>query len=528
LIRRRLLLAAVFAVLFALGWWVGRGGARTDPYAREDLLVEVLERVRQNYVDEVNPQKLMEGAIRGMLRGLDPYSQYLTTRQYRQLQSVTEGKFGGIGVVVSVRDNYPTVISPLEGTPAWEAGLQSGDVIVRIDGRSSAGLAIDEVAELLRGAEGTKVAVTVHRPGDDEVHEFTLERRIIVTRSVPYAFVAAPGVGYLRLADFSEKSGPEVRAALQRLAAAGAGSLILDLRSNPGGLLAEAVDVTEEFVPRGTLVVYTHGRLQDQDQRFYAAGSEPFTHWPMVVLVDGASASASEIVAGALQDLDRALVIGRTTYGKGSVQSVFPLRGRSAALKLTTSLYYTPSGRSIHRPARDTTTDPAGDDGDPVVPRDSAPAPRFRTAAGRTVYGGGGVTPDVAVAPDTLSPLVATIERRGLALRFANRRVTTRRGAALDGGSPVPWSELASFLEAETPGVKPPELEAQRAVLERLVRRETARRCCGDSAAARVNLDADPVFRRALEVLGRAKAPRDVFSAAGLAALPARRPANAR
>jgi carboxyl-terminal processing protease len=523
LIRRRLLLGAAFLVLFGLGWWVGRVGARTDAYAQLDVFVEVLDRVRKSYVDPTDPAKLVEGAVRGMIRGLDPYSQYLGPKQYKNLQSITEGRFGGIGVVVSIRDNYPLVISPIEGTPAWEAGVLSGDVIVKVEGQSSAGLTIDEVADRLRGNPGTHVALTLHREGDESDRDVNLERQIIVSRSVPYAFMAAPGIGYVRLSDFSEKSGAEVRAAVERLRGQGAHEMILDLRSNPGGLLSQAVDVAEEFVPRGTMIVYTHGRSSQQDQRYYSTELHPLMQWPMVVLVDNATASASEIVAGALQDLDRALIVGRTTFGKGSVQSVFPLRAHDAALKLTTALYYTPSGRSIHKPVRDT-TQADDDDEDAVAPSDSArPAPMFRTAAGRKVYGGGGITPDLVVLPDSLPPLAGRVDQRALALRFVNRWMNEHKGQPIDRTSPVPWDEFTRYLRQEKFEAATQDLDRERGALERILRREIARRCCGDSAAARVFLDGDPVFRRALDVLTRARTPRDVYAAAGLAALPERK-----
>ncbi|MBI5711288.1 MAG: S41 family peptidase [Candidatus Eisenbacteria bacterium] len=516
MLRRRLVIGAVLVALFGLGWWAGRVASR-DLYADLDVFVEVLHRIEGNYVDPVDPQRLVQGALKGMLRDLDPYSQFLDEKEFANLQSVTHGSFGGIGIVVSVRDDYPTVISPIEGSPAWEAGLRAGDVIVAIDGKSSAGLTVGEVAGRLRGAAGTQVRVTVRREGEDGEHEVTLERRVIETHAVPYAFLAAPAVGYVRLADFSERSGAEVGDAVERLRALGAKSLVLDLRSNPGGLLEQAVDVAERFVPKGTLVVYTRGHARGQDNRYLAAEPRPNTQWPMVVLVDGGSASAAEIVAGALQDLDRALVVGRTTFGKGSVQTVFPLRGGGSALKLTTALYYTPSGRSIHHAVQGAQPDEGEDDeGDGEPPsdgRDSVPRAAFHTRAGRIVYGGGGIAPDVVVVPDTLQGLARKVESRGLAFRFANRWLNLHPEPRPADAAPVPWQDFLAWLRAEKLEFTGAEATSQRAQLERAVRRELARRMSGDSAAARVALEDDPVFARALQALARARGPRDVFAA---------------
>ncbi len=526
--RRHLVWAAILAALFAIGWWVGRSSATapSDLYRDLDVFIEVLQKVEQAYVDPVDPRAAIEGAIKGMLRDLDPFSQYLDARSWDNLKATTHGSFGGIGIVVSVRDNYPTVISPIEGSPAWTVGLRPGDVIVKINGRSSAGLTVEEVANRLRGAAGTQVTIGVRREGEDDDHEYTLERKIIVTKSVPYAFVTGERTGYLRLANFSETSGAEVRAALDRLRARGATRLVLDLRVNPGGLLDQAVDVVEQFVKPNTLVVFTHGRAKGQDHRYYSAENSPQLDWPLVVLVDQGSASASEIVAGALQDLDRALVVGENSYGKGSVQSVFPLRGNNAALKLTTARYYTPSGRSIHRSANDhrplagAGDGAGGDEGDeeeaapaPGAP-DSTPAPAYHTLGGRIVYGGGGIKPDLVVKPDSLPPLSRRVESRGLPFRFANRWGNAHAGAKPGAPAAVPWRDFVEFLGAEKVAHTSGELERERPVLERAVRRELARRAGGDSAAARVALEGDPVIARALEILGHARTPREVFAVA--------------
>ena len=538
MIRRRVVWAGLLLLPFALGWWAGRGGASSDLYSNLDVFVEVIHKVQDNYVDPVDSTKLIDGALKGMLASLDPYSQFMDRHAFQNLVAVTDGHYGGVGLMVTVRDRWPSVISPIEGGSAWEAGVRPGDVIVEIDGKSSAGLSLDEVADRLRGDAGTRVRLGVRAEGEDSTRTLVLERRDIVTRSVPYSFMLDRGVGYVRLSNFSETSGSEVRAAVSHLAGQGARSLILDLRGNPGGVLEQAVNVSEQFLPKGALVVSKRGRAAGQDARYYASGTRPNLDWPMAVLVDAGSASASEIVAGALQDLDRAVLVGQTSFGKGSVQKVYPLVGGTEALKLTTALYYTPSGRSIHklRGAALVAADDSDDEGDnadadTTAAAKAAPRPRFHTAAGRVVFGGGGVTPDAEVPVDSLPPLVLDLERGALPFRFANRwtnaHPATGDGAAKASGSaktsdatwgaplaPNVWSAFESFVRAEKPAVTEAALEAERPRLERAVRRELARRTAGDAAAARVAFEKDPVVRRALDALAKARAPRDVFVAA--------------
>ncbi|HEV2104482.1 MAG TPA: S41 family peptidase, partial [Candidatus Eisenbacteria bacterium] len=409
MVRRRILLGVLLGALFAAGWWAGRGRAANGLYSSLDLFVEVLHAVQTNYVDPVQTQPLMQGAMHGLVRELDPWSRYLDPAEFQAARAASDGSFDGVGAALDVRDGWPLVISAVEGSPAWDAGLEPGDVITRIDGHGTQGLGLGDVSSRLRGPAGTTVRLALTRPGEDGEREVTVTRGRVFVSSVPYAFVAAPGVGYLRLAQFAGGAARQVQAALDTLHAAGARSLVLDLRGDPGGSVDEAVAIAGDLLPAGDLVATTHGRTPDANRRYTVAERRPGPAWPVVALVDGGSASASEIVAGALQDHDRALLVGEPTFGKGLVQTVYPLRDRAGALQLTTAWFLTPSGRTLHRPGV-TGSDDTGDDD--TAPADTAakPAPVFHTDGGRVVHGGGGLEPDLVVHPDSLPPLARTLE----------------------------------------------------------------------------------------------------------------------
>ena len=452
MVRRRVLLGAVLGALFALGWWAGGSHAARGLYSGLDLFVEVLETVKGNYVDPVDTGKLVTGAMRGVARGLDPWSRYLDPEEFRAVKGTIQGAFDGIGASVDQRGGWPVVIAPIEGSPAWDAGLLPGDLITKIDGHSMFGMSPDEVSGRLRGPAGTTVVLTIAR--DDAERDLKLQRRRVTVKNVPYAFVAAPGVGYLRLAHFSAHAALDVAAAVDTLRAAGARALVLDLRGNPGGTIDEAVGIASQFLPPGGRVTSTVGRASGVSRDYDARAARSELHWPLAVLVDGGSASASEIVAGALQDHDRAVLVGDTTFGKGVAQQIYPLRTSLGALQLTVSRYLTPSGRSIHRERLMAHFD--DEEADPLpgeAPRDSGSASRtFRTDGGRVVRGGRGLAPDLRVPADS--------------------GATRLR------------------LNAKHPG--------------------------GAAGAAREALARDPVFQRALEVLKRASDARGVFAAAGL------------
>lgn len=360
---RRLVYSAVVVVL-AANLFVGArvysaagGTAEKDSaYPTLELFSYVMERIRKDYVDGENLtyKELVYGAMKGMVNTLDPHSEFMEPEKFRDLQNDTQGAFGGLGVVISMRDGYVTVVAPMDESPGFRAGILSGDRIVRIDGKSTEKMSVDDAKKYLRGEPGSAVKLTVYRPGSNEFKDLELKREEIHVDMVKDVNgkkefpLGENKVGYVRLVQFGEKTGDELTQALKKLKAQGMRGLILDLRWNPGGLLEQAVEVCEKFLPRGQLVVTTEGRNSAQDSRRYAKGRGDVTEGAhMVVLVNLGSASASEIVAGCLQDVKRATILGEKTFGKGSVQSVMPL-GNGGALRLTTAKYYTPSHKVIH------------------------------------------------------------------------------------------------------------------------------------------------------------------------------------
>ncbi len=315
-------------------------------YENLQIFSDVLDIVKESYVQEVESEELVEGAISGMLRTLDPHSSYLDPDAYKELQVETKGSFGGIGIEITIRDGVLTVVSPLEGTPAYELGIQAGDQILRVDGEPTKEMTLMEAVKKMRGPKGTNVVLTIMREEFTKPQDFVVTRATIAIRSVR-SKTLEPGYGYIRLSQFQSSTARDLRKEIANLEKENKSlkGLILDLRNNPGGLLDQAVKVSDEFLNEG-LIVYTGGRLKSQDMRFEAHMNTKPHSYPIVVLVNEGSASAAEIVAGALQDHKRAVVVGVKTFGKGSVQTVMPLRNGSA-LRLTTALYYTPSGRSI-------------------------------------------------------------------------------------------------------------------------------------------------------------------------------------
>jgi carboxyl-terminal processing protease len=346
----------VVAALLAAGLLHGVSfGAKEDKapsdneelYRELELFEHALSIVRSDYVEEPKAKTLIYGALKGMLATLDPYSQFLDPDSYNELRVDTEGEFGGLGIEITLKDDLLTIISPIDDTPAARAGLLAGDRIVKIDGEMTRGITLIEAVKKLRGKPKTPVTLTIFREGENELKDVELERAVITIQSVREASILEDHIGYIRVSDFREKTAEDMEAALKRLRDQEMDSLILDLRNNPGGLLDVSVSVAELFLNRHQLIVSTKGRLRNQNQEIRSRVSGMVPDMPMVVLINEGSASASEIVAGAIQDHHRGIVMGTKSHGKASVQTIFPLKDGSA-LRLTTSKYFTPVGRSIH------------------------------------------------------------------------------------------------------------------------------------------------------------------------------------
>lgn len=336
-----MVVAIVCGVLIGKGW--ERTGHATETYEELKTFSEVLNQVQRHYVDETKTKELVQGAIRGMLSTLDPHSAYMTPEMYKEMQVETKGEFGGVGIQIGVKENRLAVIAPIEGTPAQRAGIKAGDFIVKVNDETTKDLTLMDAVQKMRGPKGTKVNLTIQREGTPDPLQFTLMRDTIKIESVKSKII--DNLGYVRLTQFQEATGRDLAKAIKQFREQKVQGAILDLRNNPGGLLTAAVDVSEQFLPNGKLVVFTKNREGKKDE-WLAKSKDQMDELPIIILVNEGSASASEIVAGALQDWGRAVIVGTTSFGKGSVQTILPL-GDGSGLRLTTAKYYTPKGRSI-------------------------------------------------------------------------------------------------------------------------------------------------------------------------------------
>jgi carboxyl-terminal processing protease len=513
------------------------GGSRLGDQLR--LYTSILGAIEENYVDEVKSDRLVAGSIREMLRTLDPHSNFLEVKEYSTLQERQKGSYYGLGITVQSIDGNITVVAPFEGTPAFRLGIRAGDVISGIEEEDARGMSIDDAVKRLRGAKGTPVRITIVRPGHDEPLEFTVIRDEIPLHSVPYFFMASKRTGYVRLTDFNETTAcrpgepsdceRELESALRQLKEAGATSIVLDIRDNPGGLLDQAFAVSNLFLKKGQLVVFTRGRTRRDESNYITEGESRFKDVPLVVLVSKHSASASEIVAGAIQDHDRGLIVGETTFGKGLVQTIMPLRNvRGYALALTTARYYTPSGRSIQRDYGATALE------DYVAPKDRRTCDEVGgeaklTDAGRKVYGGDGITPDYCVEPETPSKFVGFLISRQAFLAFSRGYAApdTTGNAKIAGAGSRSTSATANgkvkvigrdfevtdqvladfknFLVSRKIRHTDEELAAHREDISRQILEDVVRQVFGEAESRKRTLAWDPQVKKALELTIKAE-----------------------
>lgn len=426
-----LVAVALALISVAIIWVVGLGEATEETaevpkyeqksiYSYIKLLDNVAFYINQKYVDSIDVKEMTYSGIRGMIETLDPFSTLQDVKAHDRLMEMTEGKYEGLGMTIAKRGDFITIISPIEGTPAYRMGLRAGDQVIQIDDESTEGMSTEDASRLMRGERGTTVVLTIKREGVNEPLEYEVERALIELTSVPYHGVMNGGIGYVRLSKFSKESGKELREAVEDLKNENVKGMILDLRNNGGGLLDQAVETANLFLERDKLIVYTQGRSEVK-REFHATREPVFTDGPLVVLVNEGTASASEIVSGAIQDWDRGVIIGNTTFGKGMVQQIFGM-SNDTYLKLTIAKYYVPSGRCIQKPETAKRRKP----GAPVQVEEDEPDSLvevekevFYTNGGRKVYGGGGIVPDIEIKRPDLMPIELNLERQSMFFNFA-------------------------------------------------------------------------------------------------------------
>jgi carboxyl-terminal processing protease len=505
---RRNLLFVTFIVLLCgvLGMVFGQrvtpASAGADSELRESLRVfaQVYDVVEQNYAERVNPDKaIYSGAIPGMLRALDPHSNFFEPKSYTLLREEQKGKYYGVGMQVGPRNNKVIVIMPFVGTPAYKVGLRPGDVILAVDGKPTDNLSTSEVADMLKGPKGTQVRISILREGSEKPIEYQVVRDEIPRYSVDIHYLIRPGIGYLHISGFQETTDREVQQALDEFG--DLKGLVLDLRQNPGGLLSEGVGVADKFLKKGQVIVSHRGRSSPQKE--YKAGhGNGGKEYPIVVLVNRGTASAAEIVAGAIQDHDRGLILGETTFGKGLVQTVYPL-SENTGLALTTAKYYTPSGRLIQREYNGMSLyDYYYNHGSEV---DEKTREVKMTDSGRTVYGGGGITPDVKYTEHKTTKFEDRLLQHYVFFNFAKRYVVAHKVAKSFEVDEQVMQEFRKFLNEQKVPYTEADLAQSNDWIRPRIKSEIFIDAFGQQEGMKVATDSDPAVIKALELMGKAK-----------------------
>ena len=513
--RRGLLLVVAVLLLSAVLGAVYGPNVRATTNSADDYqasvreFTRVLDVVQSNYAEPVDVDKAVyQGAIPGMLRMLDPHSNFFDQRQFALLREDQRGKYYGVGMVVAPRDNHTVVMSPYVGAPAYNAGLRPGDVIMKVDDKSTDGLTTSDVADLLKGPKGTVVKITVAREGYADQLVFTVTRDEIPRHSVDIAFLLKPGIGYIRLSAFNETTDHEIAEALRQLNVASLDGVILDMRGNPGGLLNEAVAVSDMFLDKNQLIVSHHGR-SSPNRPYYAVRGNQGVNVPLVILVNNNSASATEIVSGAVQDHDRGLIVGDTTFGKGLVQTVTPL-SEGTGLALTTARYYTPSGRLIQRDYKSISL--YAYHYERKVPEH--PSEVKLTDSGRQVTGGGGITPDIEVPEPKLNKFQQQLYRGdvffpletgigGFTRYYLGTKPTITKEFVVDD---IVLKDLRNYLSKHNIRYTEPDMSENLDWVKRKIKQEVFMSTYGMQEGYKVQLDSDPQVVKAIEAIPQARA----------------------
>ena len=497
------------------GAWLLQRGARTGTFTTFEgaqLFESVFRRVQNDFVDTVSDSALYHKSVDGMLYELrDPYSTFLPPDRFARLNETTSGNYAGLGLEVDLRDGWLIVVAPVPGGPAERAGLQPGDRIIEIAGKQTKGWTNEEASKLLRGKPGTFVTLKLERPGIPAPIELRVQRTTIHQSAVRRASMLSDGVGYIDLKAFSDSTAKELNGAITGLLARGMKTLVLDMRTNPGGLLTQGVRVSDLFLNPGQKIVSMRGRVPNANREYADTAQQRWPQLPLLVLVDGRSASAAEIVAGALQDHDRAVIIGTPTYGKGSAQSVISF-GAEGGLKITTARWFTPVGRSITRRL------PSDDESDDPLP---APREKFRTDGGRTVYGGGGITPDV-IAGDSTPPVAEGIFTRALGANAGRfRDAVTDYALFLKGTrgvtspdfvvTPAMREEVWNRMKMRGIDIPRGVYDDAEPLVSRVIGFDIARYLFGSDAEFRRRASVDKPLLKALDLAHGAKSERDLL-----------------
>jgi carboxyl-terminal processing protease len=511
--RSAVVVVAVILACGCVGMVFGQRLASTTSSSEGDIrdsvrsFTEVYEVVQRNYAEPVNPDKaIYNGAIPGMLRVLDPHSNFFDPKSYAALREEQRGKYYGVGMQVGPRNNKVIVIAPFTGAPAYRAGIRPGDVIIAVDGKPTDNMSTSDVAELLKGPKGTTVKITMLREGTDKPIDFNVVRDEIPRYSVDVHFMIKPGIGYIHVSGFQETTEHEVAQALDQLQEQGElKGLILDLRQNPGGLLSEGVGVADKFLKKGQVIVSHHGR-SSPEKIYRAAHGNSGKDYPLVVLVNRGTASAAEIVAGAIQDHDRGLIVGETTFGKGLVQTVYPL-SENTGLALTTAKYYTPSGRLIQREYTGVSLYDyyynSRDSGDGTPP---APSREVKmTDSGRTVYGGGGINPDVVIPPIKGNKFEDTLLQKYAFFNFAKHYVINHKVAQNFQVDDAVMQEFRKFLDSQQIAYTEAELIENSDWIRSNIKAELFVNEFGQQEGLKAHTESDPAVQKALDLLPKAK-----------------------